>query len=148
MDRDRLYGFQSRMGRMDAYLSVALGVTLVAGLLWIATVVAVWLIQTEVSYTVCDGPLLQLPPPTVHWPPQGHHTELLGMEQRLAGFATGASVLGVFLLLYARPDLRTLHRAGLLIGSLIGSLLLSGLLWLVVQHHVLGATLSAFGSCL
>lgn len=148
MDGERLYGFQSRMGRMDAYLTFAFGVTLLAALLWIATVIAVWLIQTEVTYTVCDGPLLQLPPPAVHWPPQGHHTDLLGLEQRLAGFATGASVLSVFLLLYARPDLRTLHRAGLLMGSLFGSLLLSGLLWLVVQHHVLGATISAFGSCL
>jgi hypothetical protein len=114
----------------------------------VATVVSVWLIQQQVSYTVCDGTLLQLPPPAVHWPPQGHHTELLGLEQRLAAFATGVSVLSVFLLLYARPDLRTLHRAGLLLASLAGSLLLSGLLWLVVQHHVLGATLSAFGSCL
>lgn len=142
------YGFQSRMGRMDAYLFIAFGVTLIAALLWIATVVAVWLIQTEVTYTVCDGALLQLPPPAVHWPPQGHHTDLLGVEQRLAALATGVSVLSVFLLLYARPDLKTLHRAGILVGSLVGSLLLSGLLWLVIQHHVLQATLSAFGRCL
>jgi hypothetical protein len=148
MDDRTLYGFQSRMGRMDAYLYFAFGVTLAAALLWIATVVTVWLIQTEVTYSVCDGPLLQLPPPAVHWPPQGHHTELIGLEQRLAAFATGVSVLSTFLLLYARPDLRTFRRTLLLLGSLIGSLVLSGFLWLVVQHHVLGATLSAFGHCL
>jgi hypothetical protein len=148
MDGSTGYGFQSRMGRMGPYLTFAMGVTLVAALLWIAVVISVWLIQTEVTYTVCDGPLLQLPPPGVHWPPQGHHTELLGLEQRLASFATGSSVLSVFLLMYARPDLRTLHRAAVLVGSLIGSLVLSGFLWLVVQHHVLGATMSAFGHCL
>jgi hypothetical protein len=133
---------------MNPYLYVALGGVLAAALLWAAAVVVLWLIQTEVTYSVCDGTLLQLPPPAVHWPPQGHHTELLGLEQRLAAFATGISVLGTFLVMYARPDLGTVSRTLILLGSLIGSLALWGFLWLLVQHHVLSATMSAFGNCL
>lgn len=141
-------GFQSRMGPMNTYLYFALGATLAAALLWVAAVVVLWLIQTEVTYSVCDGTLLQLPPPAVHWPPQGHHTELLDLEQHLAAFATGVSVLGTFLLLYARPDMGTIPRTLMLLGSLIGSLVLWGFLWLLVEHHVLSATMSAFGQCL
>jgi hypothetical protein len=148
MNDTALRGFQSRMGPMNAYLYFALGATLVAALLWIAALSVVWLIQSQVTYTVCDGTLLQLPPPGVHWPPQGHHTELLGLEQHLAAFATGVGVLATFLLLYARPDLSTGRRTLVLLGSLVGSLILAGFLWVIVEHHVLSATMSAFGHCL
>jgi hypothetical protein len=123
-------------------------VCLGAVVLWIANLVVLNQIEQNLTYTVCSGTILQLPPPSVHWPPQGHHLGLLQTEHILELVAIGASIVGVFLLLYTLPAIPTRQRTGWLISTIVASLVGWALLQLATEHAILNAYLNAFGRCL
>lgn len=120
----------------------------VAGVLWGSALVALFLVSANVSYTVCNGSLLQLPPPTVHIPPEAHGLEYLAILHGCALAAVGATVIGVFLVLYAARHLNPIRRGGWLIGSVAATLMAAGLLWLAGEYFSLNAHLQGVIHCL
>ncbi len=126
----------------------ARAVCILALLLWVLALVLLVMVQQAVSYRVCEGTLLQLPPPTVHWPPEGEHLELLDAQHGATLVAIATSILGVFLVLYAMPEKGAFSRTGWLLATVFGSLTAGAVLWLVVQYHVLHAQFDALARCL
>jgi hypothetical protein len=132
----------------EGFLQGARGICSLAGLLWIAALIALFLVHQSVSYTVCGGTLLQLPPPPVHWPPQGHNLGLLSLLHQLTLASVGATVIGVFLVLYATPEIDPFRRAGWLVITIVGSLMLAALLWMVGEYYSVTEQIDALGRCL
>lgn len=120
----------------------------IALLLWLAALILLALVIENVTYTVCQGTLLQLPPPPVHWPPQGHNLQLIDLQRGTTLAAAGVSILGVFTLLFGRPDLSVMWRTAWLVMTVLGSVLAIVILYLVVQEHVLHANIDALARCL
>lgn len=123
-------------------------VTAGALLLWVLALALLGLIQQNVSYTVCSGSLLSLPPPSIHWPPEGQNLGLIDLEHRVTLLAVAASIVGGFLLLYANRTRGTLLRVGLLLAATVGSLLLAAVLWLIVHYMALSDQVGALAHCL
>ena len=120
----------------------------IALLLWVAALVLLALVYQEVTYVVCDGPLLHLPPPTVHWPPQGKNVQLIDLQHQFTIWAAGISMIGAFLALYTEPAMGVIQRTRLLVGSVFGALILAAFLWLLVEQHVIHAHVDALARCL
>lgn len=117
-------------------------------LLWAANLVLLTIIGREVRYTVCSGPLLHLPPGTLHWPPLGHNLYLVTWQHADALAALGLTVVGMFLLLAVSPQVPTWQRTLTLLGTLLLSLLATALLGLMAQYDLLRAHLDALVRCL
>lgn len=119
-----------------------------AVVLWIISLLLVVVISQTISYTVCDGTLLHLPPPAVHWPPEGHNIVLLGVQHTLTLIAVAVSILATFGTLAVAPDLTARQRIRGLLVTVAGSLVAAGVLWLLVERFDVGARLDALAGCL
>lgn len=119
-----------------------------AVLLWSIALLLVVVISQTISYTVCDGTLLHLPPPAVHWPPEGHNIGLLGVQHTVMLIAVAVSILAAFTTLTIAPDLNARQRIRGLLVTLAGSLVAAGVLWLLVERFDVGARLDALAGCL
>jgi hypothetical protein len=118
-----------------------------AGLFWVASLAALVLVYQNVTYTLCSGTILQIPPPSVHWPPQGHNLWYVDLLHRLTLVSVGVTVIGVFLVLYVSPHIDPFRRAGWLIATIVGTLMLAALFWLTGEYHSLRAHIDAIGNC-
>jgi len=116
--------------------------------LWVAALVFLGLVIENVTYTICDGPLLHIPPGTIHWPPSGQNLELLTMEHDLTLAAVVVSISAAFLTLFASPRVRVMRRVWWFIGTTVGSCLIGIVLWLINEAHVLHAHVDALVQCL
>lgn len=120
----------------------------VAVLLWIIALLLVMAISQTISYTVCDGTLLHLPPPAVHWPPEGHNIGLISVQHAVMLIAVAVSILGAFFTQAMAPDLSSRERIRGLMIAVAGSLVSAGVLWLLVERFDVGARLDALAGCL
>lgn len=119
-----------------------------AALLWAANLVLLYLIGQEVTFTVCDGPLLHIPPGSFHWPPRAHNLYLVGLHHTALLSAMGATIIGAFLLLHSSPTVPTRQRLLTLSGCIGASLLAAAVLWLAVQYDLINAHVQALVGCL
>jgi len=124
------------------------GLCAVAVLLWIIALLLVVVISQTISYTVCDTTLLHLPPPAVHWPPEGHNTGLLSVQHTVTLIAVAVSILGAGATLAMAPGLDTRQRIRGLLMTVTVSLVTAGVLWLLVERFDVGARLNALAGCL
>ena len=135
-------------GQSRLFFRMAVFICVIALLLWVAALVLLAAIDQSVTYTVCAGPLLHLPPPTVHWPPQGQNLGLLDLQHTVTLVAVAITIIGAFSVLHANPQINALRRTAWLLASIGGSLMAAALLWLAVQYHVLNANIDALAHCL
>ncbi len=126
----------------------ARGLCAAAVLLWCIALLLVVVISQSISYTVCDSTLLRLPPPAVHWPPEGHNIGLLAVQHAVTLIAVAISILGAFATLAMAPDLNARQRIRGLLMTVAGSLVAAGVLWLLVERFDVGARLNALAGCL
>lgn len=117
-------------------------------LLWAVNLILLGMIQQDVSYTVCAGPLLHIPPGTLHWPPQGHNLYLVDWHHAASLAAIGGTVVGTFLILQGSPGVAVRQRLMTLLGSIAVSLLGAAVLWLAVQYDLVSAHVQALVGCL
>lgn len=143
---DRL--FSNTWHETLTFRRTAWGLCAVAVLLWIIALLLVVVISQTISYTVCDTTLLHLPPPAVHWPPEGHNIGLLGVQHTVTLTAVAVTILGAFTTLAMAPDLNARQRIRGLLMTVAGSLVAAGVLWLLVERFDLGARLNALAGCL
>jgi hypothetical protein len=135
-------------GQSQLFFRTAVFICVIALMLWVAALVLLAAIDQSVTYTVCAGSLLQLPPPAVHWPPQGQNLELIDLQHTVTLVAVAISIIGAFSVLHANPQINALRRTGWLLASIAGSFTVAALLWLAVQYHVLHANIDALARCL
>ncbi|GAC1473415.1 MAG: hypothetical protein PVSMB7_27360 [Chloroflexota bacterium] len=132
----------------EGFLLGARAICSLAGLCWVAALIALALVYAMVSYSLCSGTILQFPPPTVHWPPEGHNLQFVDLLHSLTAVAMGMTIIGVFLVLYASPERGAYDRTRWFLATVAGTLVMGALFWLAGEYHSLRAHLDALGNCL
>ena len=125
----------------------AQAVSAVAIVLWAAALLLAVLVFQQVSYSVCSGTIVRFPPPTVTWPPAGQNSGLVTVQHIVGILAAAATILGAAMMVSALKTMPTLQKSLLILLAVLASAGFYGLLWLLVEYHIVTTQLDALARC-